>query len=106
MESNLKKIDGTDEKSAISAPAKVPIKLRSVGQAPPLTQTKFQLSGTRSIVEVEKYIKKALKTEKSLYLYLGSGFSPTPDQLLQDLFECFHVGGELTIMYGVQETWG
>lgn len=89
-----------------SAVIKVPIKLRAVGQAPMLSQTKFQLTGTRPISEVEKYLRKMLKSEKGFFLYCGSGFSPTPDQILQDLFDSFQVGGELTIMYGIQETWG
>lgn len=85
---------------------KIPIRLRPVGQAPPLTSAKFQLSGTRPIFEVENFLRKTLQTDKSLFLYCGSGFSPSPDQLLQDLFDCFQVGGELVIMYGIQENWG
>ena len=44
--------------------------------------------------------------DQALFLYCGSGFSPTPDQNLQDLFDSCQVGGELVVNYGVQEAWG
>ena len=85
---------------------KVLLALRSVGEAPALKHNKFKLSGNKCIYEVEKFLRKTLNHDKALYLYCGSGFSPTPDQLLQDLFDCFQIGGELLISYGFQETYG
>lgn len=94
------------EKSSQTVANKVLLHLRSVGDAPALKQNKFKLNGEKYIFEVEKYLRKTLGTDKAVYLYCGTGFSPSPDQLLQDLFDCFQVGGELTIHYGIQETWG
>ena len=85
---------------------KVLLHLRSVGEAPALKKNKFKLNGGKQLIEIERFLKKSIGQEKSIYLYCGSGFSPTPDQVLQDLFDCFQIGGELTIMYGVQEAWG
>jgi ubiquitin-like protein ATG12 len=85
---------------------KVLLHLRSVGEAPALKRNKFKLSGEKQLIEVEKFLKKSLGQDRSVYLYCGSGFSPTSDQLLQDLYDNFQVGGELTINYGVQEAWG
>lgn len=85
---------------------KVPILLRPIGSAPLLTKNRFHLSGTRQIVEVEKYLRKTLQTDKGLFLYCGTGFSPTPDQQVQDLFDCFQIGGDLVVMYGIQEQYG
>lgn len=87
---------------------KIPIHLRSVGNAISLAQQKYKLEGTKVIYEVEKFLRKSfqINAEQSLYLYCGSGFSPTPDQLLQDLFDCFQSNGELIIFYGIQEAWG
>jgi len=85
---------------------KVNIHLRSVGDAPALKQQKFKLDGNKCIVEVDKFLKRNIKVSHSLYLYCGSGFSPTPDQRLIDLFENFQVNGELVISYGLQEAWG
>lgn len=85
---------------------KIPILLRPIGSAPLLTKNRFHLSGTRQIVEVEKYLRKTIQTDKGLFLYCGTGFSPTPDQQVQDLFECFQIGGDLVVMYGIQEQYG
>ena len=85
---------------------KVLLHLRSVGEAPALKRNKFKLSGEKQLIEVERLLKKSIGLDKSVYLYCGSGFSPTPDQQLQDLFDNFQVGGELMINYGIQEAWG
>mmetsp|Transcript_996 Transcript_996/g.1656 ORF Transcript_996/g.1656 Transcript_996/m.1656 type:complete len:118 (-) Transcript_996:1863-2216(-) len=86
---------------------KVLLYLRSVGEAPALKRNKFKLSGSKQLIEVEKFLRKSLGQEgRAVYLYCGSGFSPTPDQVLQDLYDNFQVGGELTITYGIQESWG
>lgn len=76
-------------------------------------------------MKVDKFLRKQLKYDSSLFLFCGSGFSPTPDQVLQDLFDVcknltsdniylslyirlqsFQSGGELVIHYGYQEAWG
>lgn len=71
-----------------------------------MKKNKFKLNGEKQLIEVERFLKKSLGQDKSVYLYCGSGFSPTSDQLLQDLYDSFQVGGELTINYGIQEAWG
>jgi len=92
----------------IAADAKVLLQLRSVGEAPALKRNKFKLDGRKTVFDVELFLKKSLGvgTEQALYLYCGTGFSPTPDQSLRDLYDSFQVGGELVISYGLQETWG
>lgn len=92
--------------SALPMERKVNLHLRSVGDAPALKQQKFKLDCSKCVVEVDKFLKKTLKVSNSLYLYCGSGFSPTPDQRLVDLFDNFQIGGELVISYGLQEAWG
>lgn len=100
----------TEEKSSTvteeDTSSKVLLFLRPVGGAPSLKKTKFKQNGQKSIMVVENYLRKLLGPEKSIYLYCGSSFSPTPDQILQDLYDCFQVDGELTITYGLQESWG
>ena len=89
---------------------KVLIFLRSIGDAPALKKQKFKLDGTKTIFDVEKFLRKSITTASSgneiLFLYCGSGFCPTPDQGITDLFNCFQVGVELVISYSLQETWG
>lgn len=44
------------------------------------------------ITQVEKYLRDTLmlKPADALYFFCGSGFSPTPDQIIGDLFEVRH----------------
>lgn len=65
----------------------VQVHLRSVGEAAALKKSKFRIDGSKSIYEVEKFLRKQLKHEGSMFLFCGSGFSPTPDQILKDLFD-------------------
>jgi ubiquitin-like protein ATG12 len=103
-------IDNTKEdvKESSKENNKVLLFLRPVGEASGLKKTRYKLDGTKAIAEVEKFLKKTLgiPPDQSLFLYCGTGFSPTPDQNLQDLFDNFHVGGELVVNYGIQEAWG
>ena len=87
---------------------KVLLFLRPVGEASGLKKSRYKLDGSKAIVEVEKFLKKTLGIhhDQCLFLYCGSGFSPTPDQILQDLFDNFQTGGELIVNYGLQEAWG
>ena len=95
-------------KEAQKEATKVLIFLRPVGEAPGLKKTRYKLDGSKAIVEIEKFLKKTIGIphDQSIFLYCGSGFSPTPDQNLQDLFDNFQTGGELIVNYGVQEAWG
>ena len=79
------------------------------GEAPVLAKSKFLMNSALNIMETEKWLKKRLPKEelnRSYYFYCGSCFSPSPDQKLQTLFDCFQVRGELILQYGVREVWG
>lgn len=88
--------------------SKVLLFLRPVGEVAGLRKTRYKLDGSKAIAEVEKFLKKTLEMspEQSIFIYCGSGFSPTPDQNLQDLFDNFQTNGELIVNYGIQEAWG
>jgi ubiquitin-like protein ATG12 len=105
-----KDIDGnpSDIKKSVKEISKVLLFLRPVGEASGLKKTRYKLDGSKSIIEVENFLKKTLgmSLNQNLFLYCGSGFSPTPDQNLQDLFDNFQTGGELIVNYGIQEVWG
>ena len=95
----------TDENLATER--KVLLHLRAVGEASSLKRNKFKLNGTKTILDVQQFLLKSLgHTNKSVYIYCGTGFSPTPDQLIQDLYDNFQTNGEVIITYGIQETWG
>ena len=95
-------------KEAVKENSKVLLFLRPVGEASGLKKSRYKLDGSKAISEVDKFLKKTLgmRQDQSIFLYCGSGFSPTPDQNLQDLFDNFQIGGELVVNYGVQEVWG
>lgn len=38
-------------------------------------------------IKVELYLRKKLKHAGPLFVFCGSGFSPTPDQILIDLYD-------------------
>lgn len=80
--------------------------LRAVGEAPQLKKKELTVSGEKSLLYIETALRVKLKLDRALYLYCGTGFAPTPEQKLQDLFDCFQINGTLEIKYGFQETWG
>lgn len=97
----------TDTRSGGPPDAKLKVRLRAVGSAPPLERKLVKLDGHLTIYEVERRIRKQLNcADQALFLYCGGGFSPTPDQKLEDLFDCFKTGDELSIMYALKESWG
>ena len=112
--------ESAEEAAAPAAVATAPTKkanmiklfLRNVNDAPALQKQKFKLDGSKTLFEVEAFLLKNINTAraapsiKSIFLYCGSGFAPTHEQSLQDLFDCFKTGDELIISYGIQEAWG
>ena len=84
----------------------IEIRVRPCAQAPALKKNKLILDRSKTIGQLEKALKKMLKYQDSLFLYVGSGFAPTPDQTLNDLFDNFSVRNVLDIHYGFQEQWG
>lgn len=97
-----------NQQDAVKETSKVLLFLRPVGEVAGLRKTRYKLDGSKAIVEVEKFLKKTLEmsADQSIFMYCGSGFSPTPDQNLQDLFDNFQTNGELIVNYGIQEAWG
>ena len=77
---------------------------------------KFRLESSKQIADLEVIIRNSLRklqkhgsssnSYSALYLYCGKGFSPTPDQTIQDLFDSFQVGGILVVHYGSSEQFG
>jgi ubiquitin-like protein ATG12 len=96
------------QQDVVKETSKVLLFLRPVGEVAGLRKTRYKLDGSKAIVEVEKFLRKTLEmsADQSIFIYCGSGFSPTPDQNLQDLFDNFQTNGELIVNYGIQEAWG
>ena len=94
--------------------SKIPIFLRSIGDAPVLKRQKFKIDGSKTVLYVERFIARSIACADaitqnnfpSVVLYCGSGFSPSYEQTIGSLFELFQTSGELVITYGIQEAWG
>lgn len=98
----------TDEKTRDPATEKVKVHFVSVGSAPILKKTKFQISCHQRLFHVHAFLRKVLKIQPgdSLFIYLHSAFCPGPTELVGDLNECFSKRGELVIHYSLQQAWG
>jgi ubiquitin-like protein ATG12 len=96
------------QQDVVKETSKVLLFLRPVGEVAGLRKTRYKLDGSKAIIEVEKFLRKTLEmsADQNIFIYCGSGFSPTPDQNLQDLFDNFQTNGELIVNYGIQEAWG
>jgi ubiquitin-like protein ATG12 len=90
-------------------PEKVKVHFVSVGSAPILKKSKFQISSDQRFASVHAFLRKVLKlqaTGDQLFLYLQAAFCPGPDELVGDLNACFAKRGELVIHYSLQPAWG
>jgi ubiquitin-like protein ATG12 len=96
------------EESTSKTPDKIKIHFVAVGSAPLLKKSKFAIAADQRFASVVAFLRKMIKAESStsLFLYCNSAFCPSPDELLQDLSDCFSVRGELVIHYSFQEAWG
>eukprot|EP00531_Pseudo-nitzschia_arenysensis_P003445 CAMPEP_0116127074 /NCGR_PEP_ID=MMETSP0329-20121206/6654_1 /TAXON_ID=697910 /ORGANISM="Pseudo-nitzschia arenysensis, Strain B593" /LENGTH=97 /DNA_ID=CAMNT_0003621165 /DNA_START=84 /DNA_END=374 /DNA_ORIENTATION=+ len=82
-------------------PEKIKVHFVSVGAAPIMKKTKFQISSDQRFASVHVFLRKVLKLQpgESLFLYLHAAFCPGPDELLRDLNETFSKRGELVVHY-------
>eukprot|EP00533_Pseudo-nitzschia_delicatissima_P014721 CAMPEP_0197277990 /NCGR_PEP_ID=MMETSP1432-20130617/17917_1 /TAXON_ID=44447 /ORGANISM="Pseudo-nitzschia delicatissima, Strain UNC1205" /LENGTH=104 /DNA_ID=CAMNT_0042744293 /DNA_START=90 /DNA_END=401 /DNA_ORIENTATION=+ len=95
------------EKTLPAKPEKIKVHFVSVGAAPIMKKTKFQISADQRFASVHIFLRKVLKLQPgdSLFLYLHAAFCPGPDELLRDLNETFSKRGELVVHYSLQQAW-
>lgn len=86
-------------------PRKVVVLFRATGDAPIMKQSKFKIGGTEKFAKVIDFLRKQLHRE-TLFLYINSAFSPTPDENIWDLFENFGIDGKLVVNYACSMAWG
>eukprot|EP01099_Mayorella_cantabrigiensis_P004126 TRINITY_DN3104_c0_g2_i1.p1 TRINITY_DN3104_c0_g2~~TRINITY_DN3104_c0_g2_i1.p1 ORF type:complete len:163 (-),score=46.91 TRINITY_DN3104_c0_g2_i1:309-797(-) len=87
---------------------KVIVMAKNVGSAPPLKQMKFRLQVTFPFYKVHESFRRQLQLppEAPLFLFINSTFQPSPDEIIENLFKCFHVNGKLEIQYCFTPAWG
>jgi ubiquitin-like protein ATG12 len=93
------------------APAKggkVEVRLQAAGDAPIMKQKNYKVDGEKQINWIIAFIRKYLKLEEKdhLFLYVNQSFSPSPDQTVNNLAECFGADGKLVLYYSRSQAWG
>jgi len=86
----------------------VEVLLKAAGDAPIMVKKKWQVDGSKQVAYIIEFIRKYIKCEPqdSLFVYVGQCFAPTPDQTLQNLYNCFGADGKLVLHYCKTQAWG
>lgn len=107
-----------DEPSSIQQPAedsatsdekkKIDILLKAVGDTPIMKTKKWSVERGRTVQSLSQFIARFLKMDASeqLFIYVNQSFSPSPDQEVGVLFECFGSDGKLILHYCKSQAWG
>eukprot|EP00940_MAST-03C_sp_MAST-3C-sp2_P002740 g2740.t1 len=98
----------TRSKKTKSKDGAVKIHFKAVGGAPIMKRRKFKMKPDRAWSVVSSFLRKQLKlkTTEPLFTYVNSAFSPSPDQLVGNLFESFQINDELIVNYCRTNAWG
>ncbi|XP_028413203.1 ubiquitin-like protein ATG12 [Dendronephthya gigantea] len=103
----------TDEKSNTSsspkeAKFKIDVLLKAAGDAPIMKKKKWAVEANKTVAYLVEFIRKYIKCTPadSLFLYVNQCFAPYPDQLIQNLYECFGADGKLVLYYCKTQAWG
>ncbi|PFX22632.1 autophagy protein 12-like [Stylophora pistillata] len=91
-----------------SSKKKVEVLLKAAGDAPIMVKKKWVVDGSKQVSYIVEFIRKYIKCEPqdSLFVYVGQCFAPTPDQTLQNLYDCFGADGKLVLHYCKTQAWG
>lgn len=81
---------------------------KATGNAPQLKQNKFKLQHTAKFHNVGDFLRKQLRYSNAdaLFLFVNCTFQPAPDEIVADLFRCFHNNGKLIVNYATTPAWG
>ncbi|CAL8290286.1 unnamed protein product [Merluccius merluccius] len=87
---------------------KIDVLLKAVGDTPIMKTKKWAMEKGRTIQSLSQFIAKFLKLDPSeqLFIYVNQSFSPSPDQEVGVLFECFGSDGKLVLHYCKSQAWG
>ena len=68
----------------------------------------FEVDREKRISWIIAFVRKYLKFQphESLYLYVNQSFSPSPDQTVGNLAECFAQDNKLVLYYSRGQAWG
>ena len=86
----------------------VEVRLMATGDAPIMKQKNYKVDQEKRVEWIIAFIRKYLKLEDgdSLFVYVNQAFSPSPDQTVGNLCECFGSEGKLVLYYSKTQAWG
>ncbi|CAK0876646.1 unnamed protein product [Prorocentrum cordatum] len=70
---------------------KVEVRVKNIGSAPILKQTRFTVDGSKRFEELAGFLRRQLKLE-TLHVYCCDAFEPAHDEHIADLLSCFGAG--------------
>lgn len=87
---------------------KIEVRLQAAGDAPIMKQKNYKVDGEKQISWILAFIRKYLKLEPqdSLFVYVNQAFSPSPDQTVTNLADCFGQDNKLVLYYSRSQAWG
>ena len=90
------------------AEGKINLFLKATSDVPIMKKKKWQIDESKTIFWVIQFIKKYLKLEDkdTIFLYVAQAFSPSPDQQIKNLYECFGADNKLVLHYSKTPAWG
>jgi len=103
-----KAVEPEPEKKAVVKSQKIEIRLQAAGDAPIMKQKNYKVDGEKQISWILAFIRKYLKLEPAdnLFVYVNQAFSPSPDQTVTNLAECFGQDNKLVLYYSRSQAWG
>uniref|UniRef100_A0A453PRW3 Ubiquitin-like protein ATG12 n=1 Tax=Aegilops tauschii subsp. strangulata TaxID=200361 RepID=A0A453PRW3_AEGTS len=64
-----------------------------------------EISGRDKFLRVIEFLRRQLHQD-TLFVYVNSSFSPSPDELIIDLYNNFAIDGKLVVNYALSAAWG
>lgn len=85
---------------------KITIRFQPIGLTPAINPRVFKIASNQSIATLGKFLKRKLRNNGGLHLYVQNSFLPNPDEVLGDLYDLFKTGNELIISYCYDVAFG
>ena len=88
--------------------SKVIVQLNATPNVVQLKKKMFAVKGDTPVGSLVAKVKGFLKMSEGeqLFLYVNQAFSPSPDQLIENLYRCFGTDNRLVLHYALTPAWG
>ncbi|KAG0042657.1 hypothetical protein BGZ83_000201 [Gryganskiella cystojenkinii] len=88
--------------------SKVVVYFRAIGSVPIMKNNVYTITASNKFSTVIQFLRTQINYRPSdpLFLYINSAFSPSPDEIVNNLFKCFNTNGKLIVNYCASPAWG